>query len=394
MALTTTENDIVRENEDSELALAPYAARSSESRGRTHAVSPDLYRTEYQRDRDRIIHCVAFRKLEYKTQVYVIHEGDYYRTRLTHTLEVAQIARTLAGKLGLNVDLTETIALSHDLGHTPFGHSGEAALQKLLADRGGFEHNRQSLRVIELLEQRYHDIPGLNLTWEVREGIAKHTTAYDTPGETSYDPHLRPTLEAQVCDLADEIAYNHHDLDDALELGMLEVEQLREMEWLWEIFSREQSRHPEDAEPKFVRYRAIGHMMGEAIGDVLTYSAKLLAQNDIASVDAVREFPERLMRFSPEMHARQGELKRFLLANVYHHPHVVRMQTKAERFVTRLFNLHRETPTQLPLEFQARIGADGLDQVIVDYISGMTDTQCMDEYIMAFEPTMRRRNTL
>lgn len=388
MAHPTTEPDI----EPSEQALAPYAARSRETRGRAYPVSPDLYRTEYQRDRDRIIHCVAFRKLEYKTQVYVIHEGDYYRTRLTHTLEVAQIARTLAGKLGLNVDLTEAIALSHDLGHTPFGHSGESALQKLLEGRGGFEHNRQSLRVIEFLEQRYHDIPGLNLTWEVREGIAKHTTSYDDPGDSDYDPHLRPTLEAQVCDLADEIAYNHHDLDDALELGMLDVGQLREMDWLWEIFAEEEARQPEGVDLKFARYRAIGRMIGETIGDVLDYTGSLLAGNAIATVDEVRAFPERLVKFSPAMHAKQDELKGFLLANVYRHPHVVRMQTKAERFVTRLFNLYRDTPAQLPLDFQARVESDGLDQVIVDYISGMTDTRCMDEYVMAFEPTTRRRN--
>jgi dGTPase len=256
--------------------LASYAMRSSESRGRRYPVRADRYRTEFQRDRDRIIHCAAFRKLEYKTQVYVIHEGDYYRTRLTHTLEVAQIARTLSGHLGLNADLTEAIALAHDLGHTPFGHSGEAALDALLKDEGGFEHNRQSLRVIEVLEERYHDIPGLNLTWEVREGVAKHCSAFDHPSGTVYEPESCSTLEAQICDLADEIAYNHHDIDDALEMGLIELDELMEVEWVGAILSAERERLPADARAKFVKFRMIGRMMDETIGDVLDHTRRSL----------------------------------------------------------------------------------------------------------------------
>ena len=373
-----------------ETRLAPYAMRSGESRGRSHAIAPDRYRTEFQRDRDRIIHCAAFRKLEYKTQVYVIHEGDYYRTRLTHTLEVAQIARTLARCLGLNPDLTEAIALSHDLGHTPFGHSGEAALQKLLADRGGFEHNRQSLRVVEVLEERHHDIPGLNLTWEVREGIAKHSTDYDRGEGSAFEPHLSPTLEAQICDLADEIAYSHHDIDDAMKIGFLREEQLREVDWVWDLWTEERAKLPSGVRPKFIKYRTIGRMMDMTIDDVVDHTAAMIEKHSIDSVERVRELKGRLAGFGPAMNERFVLLKRFLLEKVYQHPHIVRMQTKAERFVTRLFELYRETPAQLPRKYQARIETDGLDQVITDYISGMTDNFCMEEYVRAFEPTLHR----
>ena len=347
-----------------ETRLAPYAMRSGESRGRSHAIAPDRYRTEFQRDRDRIIHCAAFRKLEYKTQVYVIHEGDYYRTRLTHTLEVAQIARTLARCLGLNPDLTEAIALSHDLGHTPFGHSGEAALQKLLAD--------------------------LNLTWEVREGIAKHSTDYDRGEGSAFEPHLSPTLEAQICDLADEIAYSHHDIDDAMKIGFLREEQLREVDWVWDLWTEERAKLPSGVRPKFIKYRTIGRMMDMTIDDVVDHTAAMIEKHAIDSVERVRELKVRLAGFGPAMNERFVLLKRFLLEKVYQHPHIVRMQTKAERFVTRLFELYRETPAQLPRKYQARIETDGLDQVITDYISGMTDNFCMEEYVRAFEPTLHR----
>ncbi len=370
--------------------LASYAMKSRDSRGREHPIPPDRFRTDFQRDRDRIIHSAAFRKLEYKTQVYVIHEGDYYRTRLTHTLEVAQIARTLARALGLNADLTEAIALSHDLGHTPFGHSGETALKKLLADRGGFEHNRQSLRVVEVLEERYHDIPGLNLTWEVREGIAKHTTAYDSPQRDLFEPHLSPTLEAQVCDLADEIAYNHHDVDDALKMGLITTHQLKEVDWVWELWNDEQLKLKQDVRSKYVIYRMIGRMMDATVGDVLAHTSSLLDRNKIGSVEDVRQFKGRLAELSPDMKRKHQSLREFLFRNVYMHPHVVRMQSKAERFVTSLFNLYREIPGQLPIKYQARIKTDGLDRVITDYISGMTDNFCMEEYVKAFEPTMGR----
>lgn len=368
--------------------LAPYAMRSRETRGRDYPISPDQYRTDFQRDRDRIIHSAAFRKLEYKTQVYVIHEGDYYRTRLTHTLEVAQIGRTLARSLGLNADLTEAIALSHDLGHTPFGHSGESAMQKLLKESGGFEHNLQSLRVVEKLEERYHDFPGLNLTWEVREGIAKHSTAFDAPNCGRFDPKCSPTLEAQVCDLADEIAYNHHDIDDAVKMGLLELDQLEAVHWAHEILRDEQTKLPTETRSKHVVYRMIGRMMDMTVGDVLTETQRRIEAGGIRSVDDVRKNKGRIVDFSPPMRARLDELKDFLLKNVYFHPHVVRMQTKAERFVTSLFSLYREIPKQLPIKYQERISTDGLDRVITDYISGMTDRYCLEEYIKAFEPSL------
>ncbi len=369
--------------------LAPYAMHSANSRGRDHKISSDPHRTDFQRDRDRIIHSAAFRKLEYKTQVYVIHEGDYYRTRLTHTLEVAQIARTLARNLGLNADLTEAIALAHDLGHTPFGHSGETALRKLLAETGGFEHNLQSLRVVEKLEERHHAFPGLNLTWEVREGIAKHATAFDAPScDARFEPGLMPTLEAQICDLADEIAYNHHDIDDALKIGLLTQHQLREVEWIKEIWDEEQVKLKTDVREKYVIYRVIGRMMEATITDALNHTNSLLESRKIGTVKEVRNRKERLADLSPAMARNHEQLNQFLLKNVYYHPHVVRMQTKAERFVTSLFELYRKIPAQLPLKYQARIEQDGLDRVITDYVSGMTDRYCMEEYIRAFEPTL------
>lgn len=370
--------------------LAPYAMRSAESRGRRYPLTPDRYRTEFQRDRDRIIHCAAFRKLEYKTQVYVIHEGDYYRTRLTHTLEVAQIARTLAGHLRLNQDLTEAIALAHDLGHTPFGHSGESALNALLREEGGFEHNRQSLRVIEYLEERYHDIPGLNLTWEVREGVAKHVSAFDHPSGVVYDPDSASTLEAQICDVADEIAYNHHDIDDALEMGLIELDELLELDWVGGILQMERERLPADVRPKFIKFRMIGRMMDQTIGDVLDTTQDALRDSGVESVDDVRRFGRSLVAFSPPMQQRHEQLRRFLLERVYRHPKVVGMQSRAERFVTRLFKLYRDNSALLPRKYQERIPRDGLSTVITDYISGMTDNYCLDEYARAFEPTIGR----
>jgi dGTPase len=228
--LTKSEQEALEEQ-----TLAPYAMKSRRTRGREYPIVPDAIRTEFQRDRDRIIHCAAFRKLEYKAQVYFIQEGDYYRTRLTHTLEVAQIGRSLARNLRLNVDLAEAMALAHDVGHTPFGHSGESALRRRMADRGGFEHNAQGLRVVEKLERRYPEFPGLNLTWEVREGLIKHSTSYDHPAADRFEPDRMPTLEAQVIEVADEIAFNSHDIDDALAMGLIEEDALREIAWVWDI---------------------------------------------------------------------------------------------------------------------------------------------------------------
>jgi dGTPase len=366
---------------------APYAMRSCDTRGRDHAISPDKLRTEFQRDRDRIIHSAAFRKLEYKTQVFVTHEGDYFRTRLTHTMEVAQFARTLARNLRLNVDLAEAIALAHDLGHTPFGHSGEQALSRLMKDEGGFEHNSQGLRVVEYLEERYSEMPGLNLTWEVREGIIKHHTAYDKPTiESRFEPAKAPTLEAQIVDIADEIAYNNHDLDDALKIGLVEEEDLREVPWCWELFQKARKGYERPVREKFVKYRVIGAVIDFQVLDALRQTEQNLVQVNIKTPSDVREFGRKLATFSSEMIEKNGQLKDFLMKRVYRHPHVVRMATKAEKFIEELFKLYCETPEQLPIKYQERIRKDGLKRVICDYISGMTDRYLQEEYKKAFEP--------
>lgn len=369
--------------------LAPYAMASARSRGRDHAAGPDDLRTDFQRDRDRIIHSTAFRKLEYKTQVYMVHHGDYFRTRITHTMEVAQIARTLARDLRLNQDLTEAIALAHDLGHTPFGHSGEAALKRLLAGRGGFEHNEQGLRVVEHLEERSPVIPGLNLTWEVREGIIKHDTEYDSPAVPErFRPDLAPTLESQVVDVADEIAYNNHDLDDALKMGLIVERDLRDVPHVNEAFARARSELPDDSADKFVKYRAIGGLIGDHVRDVLVTSSDKIARLGLASEANVRAMTgERVIRFSESAHARNRTLKDFLMRRVYRHPHVARMNAKAERFMEAMFGLYHDHSDQLPLKHQARIDHDGLTRVVVDYISGMTDRYLVDEYTRAFLPT-------
>lgn len=372
-------------------SLAPYAMKSSASKGRDVALAPDRWRTDFQRDRDRIIHSAAFRKLEYKTQVYIVHFGDYYRTRITHTLEVAQIARTLARNLRMNTDLTEAIALAHDLGHTPFGHSGETALKRILADDGGFEHNEQGLRVVEILEERYPDIQGLNLTWEVREGIIKHASDYDSPEiPEHFFPNLSPTLESQLCDVADEIAYNSHDLDDALKMGLIEEGDLKAVDWVWEIFQEIRALTPNSQPEKFVKYRVIGKVIDSMVADVLATTERNLAYHGVQSVDDVRNVPNRIVGFSADQLLRNRHLKDFLLQNVYYHPNVVRMNSKAEYFIERLFDLYVRIPGQLPLKYQNRIKQDGIKRVVTDYISGMTDRYLTEDYIRAFEPTTIR----
>ncbi|PKO16455.1 deoxyguanosinetriphosphate triphosphohydrolase [candidate division BRC1 bacterium HGW-BRC1-1] len=369
--------------------LALFAMRSSQTRGREYEIEADELRTEYQRDRDRIIHSAAFRKLEYKTQVYIPHFGDYFRTRITHTLEVAQIARSLSRSLRLNMDLTEAIALAHDLGHTPFGHSGEAALKRLLVAEGGFEHNEQGLRVVEFLEERYHDIPGLNLTYEVREGIIKHDTEYDSPSVPErFSPLEAPTMESQICDLADEIAYNNHDIDDALKMDLLHIDDLKEVDWVYEVFEKAREALGGGVADKFVKYRAIGSLIDMHVRDVLgTTQANLVQHNvkDLADVRRLRGV--HLVSYSDEMKMKMRVLNDFLMRRVYRHPIVVRMSTKSERLVEKMFTLYTEIPEQLPLKYQARIERDGLHRVVIDYISGMTDRYLIDDYSRAFEPT-------
>lgn len=371
--------------------LADYAAKSETSRGRQY---PEAYKDErlpFERDRDRIIHCAAFRRLEYKTQVFVNHEGDYYRTRLTHSLEVAQIARGIARNLRLNEDLVEALALSHDLGHTPFGHTGEHVLNRLMKDHGGFEHNQQSLRIVELLEQRYPDFDGLNLCWETREGIIKHSTSYDQAGALalqSYSPAEQPTLEAQIIDLADEIAYNNHDIDDGLKAGYIRLEDLTTVE-LWQRTYIEIGRRFPGLDEKRHILQTISRLIGELIQDLVRTTTDNLCRQGVSTLDDVRRHPAKLVGFSEAMKERNKELKSFLFKNLYRHYKVERMRVKAERFLILLFESYSANQTLLPDKYQRRYDQYGKERVICDYIASMTDRYAQDEYKRLYEPFER-----
>lgn len=369
--------------------LAPYASRSRESRGRRYPEDEPSYRTAFQRDRDRVIHTTAFRRLEYKTQVFVYYEGDYFRTRLTHTLEVAQIGRTIARALGANEDLVEAISLAHDLGHTPFGHSGEETLHELMADHGGFDHNRQGLRIVETLERRYPDFPGLNLTWEVREGIAKHETEYDRGLAPDYEPQWRPSIEAQIVNVADEIAYNAHDLDDGLRAGLLnphDVAQLAIGQLVGEQIGWNGEPH---LFTEMIRHRFIRRLIGLEITDVIETTHRALEKKQVTSVQALRNLSHNIVSFSSEMFRRNRELKDFLMQNMYRHPRVMRMAGKAKYILTQLFEAYIREPRQLPLPTQARLKEESLHRVVCDYIAGMTDRYALDEYAKLFDPYVR-----
>ncbi len=364
--------------------LAPYACKSGESRGRRYPEPEPLYRTAYQRDRDRILHTTAFRRLKYKTQVFVIYEGDYYRTRLTHTLEVAQIARTIARALGVNEVLTEAIALAHDLGHPPFGHAGEKALNDLMWDHGGFNHNYHSYRIVTELERRYPNFPGLNLTWEVLEGLVKHETEYDVPVAHEYEPDLRPSLEAQIANIADELAYNAHDLDDGLRSGLISPDMLRDLE-LWQRL-REQVGWKRGPLTELTRHHIIRELIGMEVTDVLETTLQLLETHRIRTLEDVRRHPTPLAQHSPEIQRLNRELKAFLRMNLYHHPRVLRMSLRAERVVYDLFRAYEANPAILPRHVQARIDEVGLHRTICDYIAGMTDRFALKEHRALFDP--------
>ncbi|MBI2093255.1 MAG: dNTP triphosphohydrolase [Candidatus Omnitrophica bacterium] len=413
--------------------LAGYAMKSSQSRGRQHPEPEDSYRTAFRRDRDRVIHTTAFRRLEYKTQVFVNHEGDHYRTRLTHTLEVAQIAVSIARVLRLNEDLVEAVALAHDIGHPPFGHAGEDALRELMAEHGGFDHNIQGLRLVDLLEARYPDFPGLNLTWEARESINKHRTPYDQPGmQVALDPNLAPLLESQIADVADEIAYDNHDLDDGLASGILKEADLKKID-LWreasesadktvlsptgqacgtcdDASSGATSRPPvgvsttmpptaegrgamaglSSHEPETHRYQIIRTLINRQITDLLTATIARLKEKKIRSIEEVRHCQQRLVFFSSEMEAMRRPLKQLLWNQFYHHYRVMRMADKAKRFIGELFHLYVQKPEQLPRTTHQRIirGEDPY-RVVCDYIAGMTDRYCLEEYKKLFDPFER-----
>ena len=365
-------------------ALAPYGHRSRDSRGRKYSEDEPHYRTAFQRDRDRILHTTAFRRLEYKTQVFVVTEGDYYRTRLTHTLEVAQIGRTFARALGGNEDLVEAISLAHDLGHPPFGHSGEATLGRLMAEHGGFDHNKQSLRIVTELERRYPDFAGLNLTWEVREGIVKHETEYDVSDAKDYEPEKRGHLEAQIANVADELAYTAHDLDDGLRSNLISIGQLQGLT-LWEML-RKSIDWTTDELDELTRHRLIRRLIGLEVSALLETTQQRIAAADLQSVEALQMLDHNVVGFSDDYVTMNQQLKSFLFANMYQHYRVVRMQTKAERFIEELFNAYVEKPEILPKEVQARAQTREFYRTICDYLAGMTDRFALKEYSKLFDP--------
>ena len=370
--------------------LAPYAMRSQGSRGRCHPEPEHPFRMAFQRDRDRIIHSTAFRRLEYKTQVFVNHEGDYYRTRLTHTMEAAQVTRTLARALGLNEDLAEAVALAHDLGHTPFGHAGERTLDRLMAPYGGFDHNSQSLRIVDVLEERYAGFRGLNLSWEVREGIVKHSTRYDRPQVQEFDPDLAPCLEAQIVDFADEIAYNAHDIDDGLKSGMLDPDDLASVS-LWAEAMVEVERRAPHAPVHVRHYQGVRIVIDRLVSDLCDAVAARLRDEGIDSLAAVRRVKPRLVEFSLEMTRRNAELKAFLYDRLYTHYRVTRMTQKADRMMSALFEVYMHEPKQLPphvLE-RAREEGESVPRAIADYIAGMTDRFALQEHKKLFDPEER-----
>ncbi|MDP5009380.1 MAG: deoxyguanosinetriphosphate triphosphohydrolase [Glaciimonas sp.] len=369
-------------------SLASYAAHSAQSRGRMFSeVAPDT-RTEFQRDRDRIIHCTAFRRLEYKTQVFVNHEGDLFRTRLTHSIEVAQIARSIARNLQLNEDLVEAISLAHDLGHTPFGHAGQDALNACMQQHGGFEHNLQSLRLVDKLEQRYGAFDGLNLMFETREGILKHCSLTNAQklGDIGQRFILRqqPTLEAQVANLADEIAYNNHDIDDGLRSGLLTLEQMMQMD-IYARHSREVNRVFPDLGGRRAINETIRRMINTLINDLIQTSRLRIADVNPKTVDDVRAAAP-LIAFSDTMAHEARELKRFLRENLYRHYLVNRMTSKAKRIVTELFDCFIREPQLLPPDYQLILGREDADQArqVADYIAGMTDRYAIREHRRLF----------
>ncbi len=368
--------------------LAPYGMRSRNSRGRVYPEDEHPYRTAYQRDHDRIVHTTAFRRLEYKTQVFVNTEGDYYRTRLTHTLEVAQIGRTIARALGANEDLAEAVCLVHDIGHPPFGHSGERALDTLMADYGGFDHNQQALRIVQELERRYPDWPGLNLTYEVREGIVKHETEYDTQSYAAeFEPQRRGLLEAQVANAADEIAYNAHDLDDGLRAGLLSPHELDELD-LWRWVKDSVGWDGRDFNDVW-RHRLIRRLIGIEVTDVIHATNQRLEAANTRSTDDIQQLDHNVIGFGDTTRQLNRGLKDFLYRRMYRHTRVVRMQTKADRLLSELFNTYTSEPGQLPEQTRQRIETAGLHRVVCDYIAGMTDRFALDEHAKMFDPHVR-----
>jgi dGTPase len=377
---------------------APFASRPERSRGRLHGESESATRTAFQRDRDRIIHCAAFRRLEHKTQVFVQHEGDNYRSRLTHSLEVAQIARSVSRELGLNEDIAEALALAHDLGHTPFGHAGEDALDEAMADFGGFDHNAQTLHIVTALERRYAAFDGLNLTWETLEGVVKHNGPLDESGAipaTILDYNARHDLElgtyagpeAQVASLADDIAYNNHDIDDALRAGLFDIEDLRDVPLVGPMFAEVSAAHPGIERQRLI-HETVRRLINHMVNDLIDETRRRVATHAPDSAEAVRALGQPLVSFSDDMAANDRALKAFLLENMYRHFRVNRMGSKARRVVRELFALFIDEPQCLPTNWRARAGGPGSDLtacLVSDYIAGMTDRYAIEEHARLFD---------
>lgn len=361
--------------------LASYAMKDHLSKGRHYHEDEHPFRTAFQRDRERIIHCSAFRRLEYKTQVFVYHEGDYYRTRLTHSIEVAQISRSITKALRLNEDLAEAIALAHDLGHPPFGHSGEHILNKLMKDHGGFEHNRQSLRIVTKLEKRYPDYPGLNLSREVLDGMNKHSTDYDNP----HNKNGFSFLESQIVNFSDGIAYNSHDLDDGITSSLINPNMLKDIRLWSHNFKTIDEKYPE-ADFTIKKYQVIRSIINQLVTDLNFQTLKNIKNFNIHEHGDVENCNNPVVSFSPEMEEKNSELKSFLFNKLYKHHRVVRMEIKAERIITELFNTYFNHPVVLPPKVQQEMKSEKKERAICDYISGMTDRYAMGEYKKLFDP--------
>lgn len=368
-----------------QVLLAPYAMRTALSKGRKHAEPVHPFRTLYQRDRDRIVHSTAFRRLMHKTQVLVNQLGDYHRTRLTHTLEVTQISRTIARQLGLNEDLAEAIALLHDLGHPPFGHAGEATLDECMHEHSGFEHNRHGLRLVELLEYRYPDFPGLNLSWEVLEAQAMHSKRPDAPEVKGYLGVGQPLLEAQVVDAADSLAYDCHDVDDALSVGLLTPDQLADVPFWKLAVEHSRAEHPSIGPAQF-QPTVVRKLIDLQVVDLLKTAEENLQAEHIQTIEDVRRCSRLLVAPSAEIKKLKGGLEAFLHEHVYRHHRIMRMAYKGQRMLREMFAEFCRHPLQLPLRYRKRAEQSGLEQTVCDYLAGMTDRFAQDEYVRLFQP--------
>jgi dGTPase len=366
-------------------ALAPYGMRSADSRGRRHPEAPDDFRTDFQRDRDRVLHSTAFRRLIGKTQVFVSDTGDHYRTRLTHSLEVSQIARSIARSLGLNQDLTEVVALAHDLGHAPFGHSGGDVLDELMKDHGGFEHNRQSARILDYLEVQYPGFAGLNLTYEVKESILKHKRPFDGPDYADYHPEESPLLEAQLVDVADGIAYNSHDLDDGIRSGILDPAGLDTVPLLARVKEEVRARHP-GLDGKALVHKVVAGVINFLVRDLLQATAQRLQELGIRSVEDVRKVRQVVVALSPEVLKAEAGLRRWLFQNFYTHDRVQSMRHRSKVFLTALFDSFVKEPQLLPERFRDLAKTEGVHRAAADYIAGMTDGYAQRIYRRLFDP--------